>query len=153
MYLIYSALPTREQKIKELKRMAGLLPVVNFNCLYVLTAHLIKVVNNCERNRMTTRNICIVFSPTLGIPAGLFTMMIEEFDSIFNDTSSDFVQKRGSLPGFSSTSLSRGSIQSNLGQSYLLPDSNCDGGADNFVNDDGIREAYEIMMELENSLR
>jgi hypothetical protein len=32
---------------------------------------------------MTVRNISIVFSPTLGIPAGIFTLMLAEFSMIF----------------------------------------------------------------------
>jgi hypothetical protein len=32
---------------------------------------------------MTVRNVSIVFSPTLGVPAGLFTLLLAEFSSIF----------------------------------------------------------------------
>ena len=34
---------------------------------------------------MTLRNIGIVFSPTLGIPAGIFSEMITHFGTIFDD--------------------------------------------------------------------
>lgn len=34
---------------------------------------------------MTLRNIGIVFSPTLGIPAGIFSEMITNFGPIFDD--------------------------------------------------------------------
>jgi RalA-binding protein 1 len=32
---------------------------------------------------MSVRNIAIVFSPTLGIPAGIFTLMLAEFSNAF----------------------------------------------------------------------
>lgn len=33
---------------------------------------------------MTMRNVGIVFSPTLGIPAGVFSLMLGEFKRVFN---------------------------------------------------------------------
>jgi len=33
---------------------------------------------------MTMRNVGIVFSPTLGIPAGVFSLMLAEFNRVFN---------------------------------------------------------------------
>ena len=33
---------------------------------------------------MTVRNVGIVFSPTLGIPAGVFSLMLGEFNKVFN---------------------------------------------------------------------
>jgi len=35
-------------------------------------------------NKMTMRNVGIVFSPTLGIPAGVFSLMLGEFNRVFN---------------------------------------------------------------------
>lgn len=35
---------------------------------------------------MTLRNIGIVFSPTLGIPAGIFSELVSNFTRIFDDT-------------------------------------------------------------------
>jgi RalA-binding protein 1 len=49
-----------------------------------LTAHLISVVQNSNVNKMTMRNVGIVFSPTLGIPAGVFSLMLAEFNRVFN---------------------------------------------------------------------
>ena len=39
---------------------------------------------------MTVRNIAIVFSPTLGVPAGLFTLMMAEYPTIFHKRLSEF---------------------------------------------------------------
>lgn len=33
---------------------------------------------------MTVRNVSIVFSPTLGVPAGLFTLLLAEYSTIFS---------------------------------------------------------------------
>jgi len=33
---------------------------------------------------MTMRNVGIVFSPTLGIPAGVFSLMLGEFNRVFS---------------------------------------------------------------------
>jgi RalA-binding protein 1 len=49
-----------------------------------LTAHLILIVQNANVNKMTMRNVGIVFSPTLGIPAGVFSLMLAEFNRVFN---------------------------------------------------------------------
>lgn len=49
-----------------------------------MTAHLILIVQNSSVNKMTMRNVGIVFSPTLGIPAGVFSLMLAEFHRVFN---------------------------------------------------------------------
>jgi RalA-binding protein 1 len=36
-----------------------------------------RLISNANVNKMTTRNVGIVFSPTLGIRAGLFSLMLE----------------------------------------------------------------------------
>jgi RalA-binding protein 1 len=45
---------------------------------------LILIVQNAGINKMTMRNVGIVFSPTLGIPAGVFSLMLGEFNRVFN---------------------------------------------------------------------
>jgi RalA-binding protein 1 len=45
---------------------------------------LILIVQNATINKMTMRNVGIVFSPTLGIPAGVFSLMLGEFNRVFN---------------------------------------------------------------------
>lgn len=70
--------------------------MVNYKTLFVTLAHLIRVVQNCEKNKMNIKNISIIFSPTLGIPAGIFTLMMAEFPSLFQ-TTADIDAKRGLL--------------------------------------------------------
>jgi len=61
-----------------------LLPLANYSLLRALTAHLISIVQNAATNKMTMRNVGIVFSPTLGIPAGVLSLMLGEFNRVFN---------------------------------------------------------------------
>jgi len=53
-----------------------------------LSQYLLEVVQNSERNKMTIKNVGIVFSPTLNIPAPLFAMFLTDFEAIF-DKSND----------------------------------------------------------------
>jgi RalA-binding protein 1 len=75
-----------------------------------LTAHLISIVQNANVNKMTMRNVGIVFSPTLGIPAGVFSLMLGEFNRVFNvnddayEVESPAVEKGSTIPGDSDAS-------------------------------------------------
>lgn len=73
-----------QDRIKELTRLIAALPIANYSLLRALTAHLISVVQNHHVNKMNIRNVGIVFSPTLGIPAGVFSLMLGEFQQVFN---------------------------------------------------------------------
>jgi len=73
-----------QERITELSHLIAILPVANYSLLRALTAHLISVVQNSNVNKMTMRNVGIVFSPTLGIPAGVFSLMLAEFNRVFN---------------------------------------------------------------------
>ncbi|CAJ0747943.1 11976_t:CDS:10 [Entrophospora sp. SA101] len=71
------------ERINELGRLVSTLPLSNYTLLRTLTGHLIRIVQNAAVNKMTARNIGIVFSPTLGIPASVFSLFMAEFDYIF----------------------------------------------------------------------
>ncbi|KAF9449937.1 hypothetical protein P691DRAFT_702208 [Macrolepiota fuliginosa MF-IS2] len=73
-----------QERIKELSQLIASLPLANYTLLRALTAHLILIVQNASVNKMTMRNVGIVFSPTLGIPAGVFSLMLGEFNRVFN---------------------------------------------------------------------
>ncbi|RDB20931.1 hypothetical protein Hypma_011957 [Hypsizygus marmoreus] len=73
-----------QERIKELSQLIAALPITNYSLLRALTAHLILIVQNSSINKMTMRNVGIVFSPTLGIPAGVFSLMLGEFNRVFN---------------------------------------------------------------------
>ncbi|XP_034411821.1 rho GTPase-activating protein 21-B isoform X2 [Cyclopterus lumpus] len=53
------------ERLKELKRLIQELPDHHFETLKFLCAHLKKVSENCEKNKMEPRNLAIVFGPTL----------------------------------------------------------------------------------------
>ncbi|KAL5536928.1 BEM3 [Sanghuangporus sanghuang] len=73
-----------QDRIRELQELVSQLPLANYSLLRALTAHLILIVQNSNVNKMTMRNVGIVFSPTLGIPAGVFSLMLGEFNRVFN---------------------------------------------------------------------
>ncbi|KAJ1949586.1 Rho GTPase activating protein, partial [Dispira parvispora] len=73
----------RRSRVKELGRLVSILPLPNYTLLRALTAHLIRIVRKAEINKMTLRNVGIVFSPSLGIPAGVFNLLILEFKYVF----------------------------------------------------------------------
>ncbi|RCH81982.1 hypothetical protein CU098_004174, partial [Rhizopus stolonifer] len=73
----------RKDRVNELGRLVSLLPLANYTLLRALTAHLIRVVQHSDVNKMTMRNVSIVFSPTLGIPATIFNLFMSEFEYIF----------------------------------------------------------------------
>ncbi|KAI9262061.1 hypothetical protein BY458DRAFT_458948 [Sporodiniella umbellata] len=82
-FLLVIDLLDRKDRINELGRLVSLLPIANYTLLRALTAHLIRVVKHADTNKMTMRNVSIVFSPTLGIPATIFNFFMSEFEYIF----------------------------------------------------------------------
>ncbi|PWW72070.1 hypothetical protein C7212DRAFT_302347 [Tuber magnatum] len=70
-------------KIAALNELVHTLPIVNFELLRALSGHLIHIVENSDINKMTIRNVGIVFSPTLNIPAQVFSMFLHEYNHIF----------------------------------------------------------------------
>ncbi|UZJ56947.1 hypothetical protein CBS101457_006267 [Exobasidium rhododendri] len=73
----------RKERVNELGHLVSLLPLANYSLLRTLCSHLIKVIELSNVNKMTMRNVGIVFSPTLGIPGGVFALFLTEFDWIF----------------------------------------------------------------------
>lgn len=60
---------SERDKVKEITRLVSLLPVANYSALRFLAAHLVNIVKQEATNKMSIRNMGIVFSPTLAIPA------------------------------------------------------------------------------------
>ncbi|KAI9341104.1 hypothetical protein BDR26DRAFT_918458 [Obelidium mucronatum] len=73
----------RADKVKELVRLLPQLPEVNYTLLKRLSAHLNLVIQYREVNKMTMSNLSIVFSPTLGVPGGLFQVMVLDNEAVF----------------------------------------------------------------------
>jgi RalA-binding protein 1 len=62
-----------------------MLPKPNLALLSALSQFLIQIVDNADVNKMTLRNVGIVFAPTLNMPAPVFSLFLTEYDSIFGD--------------------------------------------------------------------
>jgi RalA-binding protein 1 len=62
------------------------LPEANYHLLLTLIGHLRLIVEYAEFNKMTLRNIAIIFAPTLSIPSGLFNLLMTEYESSFHLT-------------------------------------------------------------------
>lgn len=73
----------RAERVNELGRLVSQLPLANYSLLRTLCSHLINLIQHAEVNKMTMRNVGIVFSPTLAIGAGIFALFLTEFDSVF----------------------------------------------------------------------
>lgn len=78
-------LDSRSKKIAAYNVLAHRLPKANWTLIRALSAFLIGIVNNSDVNKMSVRNVGIVFSPTLNIPAPVFSMFLTEFDAIFGE--------------------------------------------------------------------
>lgn len=76
-------LQDRQARISEVGKLVSSLPLINYTLLRSLCAHLIRVIGNSEQNKMSLRNISIVFSATLGIPSNIFNLLLVDFDYIF----------------------------------------------------------------------
>ncbi|WXC41436.1 hypothetical protein QX201_001239 [Fusarium graminearum] len=71
------------EKMSALGELVHRLPQANATLLKYLIGFLIKIINNADINKMTVRNVGIVFSPTLNIPAPVFAMFLQNYEGIF----------------------------------------------------------------------
>ncbi|CAI7652048.1 unnamed protein product [Penicillium manginii] len=78
-------LDDKQKKIYAFNALIHRLPRPNLSLLRALSLFLIEIVNNSDVNKMTVRNVGIVFAPTLNIPAPVFSMFLTDFESIFGD--------------------------------------------------------------------
>ncbi|PFH60491.1 hypothetical protein XA68_10881 [Ophiocordyceps unilateralis] len=82
-FLATTEIADREEKIAALSELAKRLPQANATLLKYLISFLIKIINNAGVNKMTARNVGIVFSPTLNIPAPVFALFLQHYEGIF----------------------------------------------------------------------
>ncbi|KAF3062268.1 putative Rho-type GTPase-activating protein 2 [Daldinia childiae] len=73
----------QREKIASLAELVQQLPLANETLLKYLIAFLIKIINHSDTNKMTVRNVGIVFSPTLNIPAPVFALLLQNYEGIF----------------------------------------------------------------------
>lgn len=89
-FLSVAELSTTEEKTHTLGNLAQQLPLVNLTLLQYLAAFLIKIINKQDINKMNVRNVGIVFSPTLNIPAPVFALFLQNFEAIFGINPADY---------------------------------------------------------------
>ncbi|KAG6002414.1 hypothetical protein E4U21_003119 [Claviceps maximensis] len=82
-FLSTNEIQDRQEKIAKLAELAQLLPLANATLLKYLIAFLLRIINNSAVNKMNARNVGIVFSPTLNIPAQVFAMFLQSYQGIF----------------------------------------------------------------------
>ncbi|KAJ1921912.1 Rho GTPase activating protein [Mycoemilia scoparia] len=76
-------LADRDERVHEMGRLVSDLPLANYTILRALIAHLIRVVQHEKVNKMSLYGIGIVISPSIGIPVGVFNLLMSEFEYIF----------------------------------------------------------------------
>jgi len=73
----------KTERINEIARLIASLPACNLDLLQMIMEHLNNVLQYEEHNKMNVRNIGIVFSPTLQIPAAVFSILMSDFTHVF----------------------------------------------------------------------
>lgn len=82
-FVAVTELNDMDEKVRALNGLVHRLPRANNALLRYLSGFLINIVNNSDRNKMTVRNVGIVFSPTLNIPQPVFALFLQQYDDIF----------------------------------------------------------------------
>ena len=82
-FLSVTEMVNQREKLAALNELAQRLPQANATLLKYLIAFLIKIINHSDMNKMTVRNVGIVFSPTLNIPAPVFALLLQNYEAIF----------------------------------------------------------------------
>ncbi|KAK0624716.1 hypothetical protein B0T17DRAFT_250804 [Bombardia bombarda] len=82
-FMSVTEMTNQREKIFALSELVQRLPQANATLLKYLIAFLIKIINNSDTNKMTVRNVGIVFSPTLNIPAPVFAMFLQNYEPVF----------------------------------------------------------------------
>ena len=88
-FLAVTELQDIHAKISALNGLVHRLPRVNNALLRYLSSFLINIINHADTNKMTVRNVGIVFSPTLNIPAPVFALFLQQYDGIFGEAPDD----------------------------------------------------------------
>lgn len=91
-------LSERHMKIAEVTRLVNLLPSANFTLLKALSGHLNRVVHSSDINKMTVRNISIVFSPTLNVPANVLSIFMSEYGCVYEGEVFEIPEEQKEVP-------------------------------------------------------
>ena len=92
----------RYKKIQSFNVLVHRLPRVNFELIRHIAMFLIEIIDNAAMNKMTVRNVGIVFAPTLNIPAPLISFFLTDYPDIFGmsieEASSPIRETRTAIP-------------------------------------------------------
>ncbi|PHH88933.1 hypothetical protein CDD83_6866 [Cordyceps sp. RAO-2017] len=75
--------PDSSEKLAALTQLARRLPRANAALLKHLFSLLIKIISKADVNKMSVRNIGIVFLPTLNMAAPVFSMLLQHYEIMF----------------------------------------------------------------------
>lgn len=75
---------SQEEKVMAFNVLVHQLPRVNFELLRAMSEYLLEVTENAGKNKMSVRNMGIVFSPTVNIPTPVFNLFLSEFSAVFD---------------------------------------------------------------------
>ncbi|KAL2161619.1 hypothetical protein VTH06DRAFT_8181 [Thermothelomyces fergusii] len=82
-FMAVTEMTDHQEKMAALAELVERLPQANAALLKYLISFLIKIIDHSDVNKMTVRNVGIVFSPTLNIPAPIFAMFLQNYEAIF----------------------------------------------------------------------
>lgn len=106
-FVAVTEMTNQTEKLAALSELVPRLPQANATLLKYLIAFLIKIINHADQNKMTVRNVGIVFSPTLTIPAPVFALFLQNYEAIFG-----IVPEEYELPSPASFEESREKMES-----------------------------------------
>jgi RalA-binding protein 1 len=89
-FITVTEMTDHKEKMAALAELVERLPQANAALLKYLIAFLIKIIDHSDVNKMTVRNVGIVFSPTLNIPAPVFAMFLQNYEAIFGIDPSEY---------------------------------------------------------------
>ncbi|KAK4144924.1 uncharacterized protein C8A04DRAFT_11131 [Dichotomopilus funicola] len=89
-FITVTEMTNHKEKMGALAELVERLPQANAALLKYLISFLIKIIDNAGVNKMTVRNVGIVFSPTLNIPAPVFAMFLQNYEVIFRIDPSNY---------------------------------------------------------------
>ncbi|KAL2019814.1 hypothetical protein VTK56DRAFT_9165 [Thermocarpiscus australiensis] len=89
-FIAVTEMTNQKEKMAALAELVERLPQANAALLKYLIAFLIRIIDHSDVNKMTVRNVGIVFSPTLNIPAPVFAMFLQNYEAIFGIDPSEY---------------------------------------------------------------
>lgn len=113
-------IPNSKEKTRRLKNLVRELPKENRDLLCVLCSLLTEIISHSDVNRMTLRNVGIVFAPTLNIQASVLINFLTDFDAIFGDedestgSSNENLQDSALTPAQAAATISSATVQTKV---------------------------------------